>query len=303
MRHLLISGLLLLPAACADQGSENDGEGSSVDEVLRFETPPVELQPGETAQFKTWVAGPVDRDRDILEITGWQGFAGHHAILMSSVEEQPIGTNRVWSEYDQLDTSFLGGVGGEGGAAINLPEGAVFRVPAGRSLVVQTHYQNASDQVIRDTFSYLDVKFSDPSDDRVVAGLFVNTAADLHVPAGQSTLDVSCTLDRDVPMLMWVNHIHEWGTDIKTTAVIDGKEVVLKDDKSWNPEWVTNPNYKDFSVDEPFVLPAGTTLTTHCAWNNSKGVELVFPEEMCIFTGHHNLGMRDVICMNGSVQN
>jgi hypothetical protein len=48
------------------------------------------------------------------------------------------------------------------------------------------------------------------------------------------------------------------------------------------------------------VIPAGSTVTTHCAWDNETGRDLTYPAEMCIFTGFHALGVRDVICVDGT---
>lgn len=300
MRNMFFTGLLALGAtACVDQEGGGSGEGAAPEGYVRYETPPVDIAAGRSALHKTWVADAVDHDRDMIDIQGEQGSGGHHAVLLTTTEEQPVGTTRDWSEYDQLDTAFLGGIGGEGGEGLRLPEGAVFRVPAGRALVMQTHYQNASDQAIEGTSSYLDVKFAEPSDDHLVAGLFAHLTLDLNVPPGPSERELTCVVTRDVPMLMLVNHIHEWGLSIKTTLTVDGEERVLKDDQIWNSEWVTNPNYQRFTVEEPFIIPAGSTIKTHCNWNNTTGENLVYPEEMCIFTGYHSLGDTDVICKDG----
>jgi hypothetical protein len=302
MRHMVMSVLLLLaPVACGDNDVGEGDDNPVPDGYVRFETPPVRIAPGESIQYKTWVADPVDYERDILDVRGGQGLGGHHAILLGSTELQPVGTNRMWAVLDQLDTRFLGGVGGADGDQINLPEGAIFRVPAGVALVLQTHYQNAGDRDIEETSSYVDVKFAEPSADRIVAGLFATTARTLSIPPGQSAFDLRCTFEEDLPILMWVNHTHERATSIRTTLSLDGEEMVLKDDPAWNPDWATNANFERFAVDAPFVIPAGSTLTTHCAWDNETGRELTYPEEMCSFTGFTRLDGRTVLCVDGNV--
>src|SRR5512134_647171 len=104
---------LLLGAGCGDQ---KDEEPPPVPEgYVRYQAPTVTIAPGESGQWMHWVADPVDHDRNIADLIGAQGTGGHHAILYTSREVQPIGTTRVFENEDQAMIQFVGGVGGEGG--------------------------------------------------------------------------------------------------------------------------------------------------------------------------------------------
>lgn len=284
-----------LGVGCADDPS-NDG-------FVRYEPTPITLQPGESGQWVQYVANPFDVDMDVIEIIGTQGPGGHHAVLYASPTVQPVGFTRDFSQIDQVADRFLGGVGGEAGAEITLPEGAVFRVPAGYALYIQTHYFNAGTEPLEGT-SRLDVKFAPASDDQIAVGMFTNVNLGFDIPANaQHTASASCVVERDVNLVMFANHLHEWGDSANTTlragGAAEGEETMLKDDPAWAYEWATNPNFDKHDIAEPVTIAAGTTITTTCNWTNTTNDNLRFPDEMCLFIGFHIDGTGDVACVDG----
>jgi hypothetical protein len=245
-----------------------------------------------------WVADPVDHDRNIADLIGAQGTGGHHAILYTSRDVQPIGTTRVFENEDQAMIQFVGGVGGEGGDQLELPEGVVLRVPAGRALVLQTHYLNTSDAPLEGS-SRVDVKFGEPADTDRVAHFFSHGSRRVSVPPHQdSELEISCVTQRDLPLIMYANHMHEMGTSIVTSVTTEGATESLKIDATWATEWTFNPDYTVGDVGAPRVVKAGSTLTTRCEWRNTGDELLAPPDEMCVFFGFF-LGDRDMSCVDG----
>src|SRR5215831_7079533 len=118
--------LLVLFAACSDS------TGGPADGFTRYTTPSVTLQPGESGVWVHWVTPALDHDVDVVKVVGAQGPAGHHAILISTTDVEPVGTTRPWKNSDQLSLRLLGGTGGEGiGDVFKLPPGVVFRVTKG----------------------------------------------------------------------------------------------------------------------------------------------------------------------------
>jgi hypothetical protein len=285
-------------AACGDDG-DDPGDGPPPGYV-RFETPPITVQPGENKMWIQWVALPADEDRNIADLIGSQGPGGHHAVLYTTSEVQPVGTTRDFTNEDQADIHLVGGIGGEGGEAVKLPPGVVFRVPAGRALLVQTHYLNASDAPVEGR-STIDVKFAAPSPEDRVASFFVSSAQQIEVPAhADAERDVTCVLQEDLPMLMFTNHMHEWGFSVTTTITPPGggAPTVLKDNPVWDSEWTFNPDYTTALPDAPVMLTKGSTITTHCEWHNTTDRTLHQPDEMCIFLGFF-LGDKDATCLEG----
>jgi copper type II ascorbate-dependent monooxygenase-like protein len=275
-------------------GNEGPPEG-----YVRYEPPTMTVQPGETKMYLQWVAAPFDKDQNIIDLIGSQGDGGHHVILYTTKEIQPVGTTREFANADQADIQFVGGLGGEGGTPVKLPPGVVFRVPAGRGLLLQTHYFNPTDEVI-EGHSVVDVKFGDPAPGDQVAHFFASALHNVSVaPHADTTSETVCELKKDLPMLMYSNHMHELGVTIKTTLTdAVGTVKVLKDDPTWNTEWIYNPDYVSTTAESPMILPAGSTLTTRCEWHNTTDKTWEQPDEMCVFFGFF-LGDKDITCSAG----
>ena len=295
---LLSSLSLLALAACGDDDDPPDADAGPSG-VTRYEVPTMTIAPGETKMYLHWVSEPFAESMNIADLTGTQGPGGHHAILYTTSEIQPVGTTREFGNDDQAGIQFVGGIGGEGGAAVKLPAGVVFRVPAGRALAVQTHYFNPGDTAIEGR-STIDVQLAPPSPTDRVAHFFASAAIGVSVPAhSDPERSTSCVLQADLPLLMYSNHIHELGVSIRTTVTApDGTTEVLKDDASWDPEWIFNPDYTSASVAAPRLLRAGSTVTTTCRWHNDTGTTWTDPDEMCVFFAFF-LGERDVTCADG----
>src|SRR5262245_30275229 len=125
---------LALTLSCGDGAAPSNA-------TFHFTPPPITLQPGESGVWAQWLTGPRTEDQDVVSLVGMQSMGGHHALLFAMSEDQPVGTTRPWKDSDQLQTRLVGGVGGEGvGSNVQLPDGVVFRVRKGYSLVLQTHY-------------------------------------------------------------------------------------------------------------------------------------------------------------------
>ena len=292
---IALVGVLGAVAACGtDTPKKFDGELLD-DGYIRYIAPPVTLQPGETKQYVQWVAGPIDRDMDLLDVRGSQGAGGHHAVLYSSKSLEEIGVTRDWEGADQIDSRFLGGVGGEGVTSGDapLPPGTVFRVPAGSGFYIQTHYLNATDAPIT-TESALEVRLEEPDPTKVVLAMFANTSVDIKVTPGESTQSIDCEIAEDTSVIMYVNHIHETGVSIATKV----GDRMVKNDPAWAYEWTTHPNFHTTALDKPLVLKKGEKLNTSCAWNNPGTKTLGFPDEMCAFLGFY-VGTKDRACTNG----
>jgi hypothetical protein len=235
---------------------------------------------------------------DIIDITGEQPFPGHHAILAATLNQGVVGTTKLCSEVDQSSMKLLGGVGGEGSASA-FPEGAVLRLRKGESLLMNTHYLNTSSKPVTGR-AMLDVKFKDPSPDHVVASFFTIVTVNYEIqPQSQATAETTCVLPRDVQLIDFANHMHDFGNKVHTEEIRADKSTVdLLRNETWQYEWQFNPIRKKWSVNEPHVLKAGDTLRLQCSWNNTSTDTLTFPREMCVGAGFM-LGEKDVNCVDG----
>lgn len=307
MKKLLIIMALGL-AACgnADDGSAAGGDENGslwsqptpAEGYTRFEPAAIEVAPGEDGTWCQWLTGPADADIDIMDITGEQPYPGHHAILAATLIQEPVGTTKLCSEIDQSSMKLLGGVGGEGSASA-FPEGAVLRLRKGESLLMNAHYLNTSSKKVTGR-AMLDVKFEEPSPDHVVASFFTIVTVKFAIePQSQATAETSCVLPRDVKLIDFANHMHDFGSKVHTEEIrAGGGTVDLLRNDSWLYEWQFNPVRERWTVDEPHVLKAGDTIRTQCTWSNTSTDMLTFPREMCVGAGFM-LGDKDVNCVDG----
>lgn len=259
--------------------------------------PPVELAAGDSNDWMQWVAEPTDQDYDVSEMKGAQTGIGHHAILYTTSDANPVGTSRLWSERDQLTSQTVGGLGAEG--AIPIPPGVVLRVKKGTYLVFDVHYLNPSDRP-RTGATYMDIKLVPASPTSVLASRIANSSLMIQLPPHQQTkLDIPCKVERDVKLLRFTNHMHEYGTSVYTQFVDPaGQTQMIKLDARWSPDWALAPNYEFHPVEAPLLIPAGSMLSTHCEWNNTTDDMIKFPHEMCAFSGLL-LGDTDITCLDG----
>jgi hypothetical protein len=265
----------------------------------RYETMPIALGVGESDDWAQWVGGPLDQDYDVIDIKGEQSVGGHHALVYATVDEQPAGFTRKWQDEDQLTTRLMGGLGGEAGAKVNLPPGVVFRVKKGSYIVVQTHYLNATDHAITGR-TVLDIKMGPVDPTRKVASLMSSTSLSVMLPPKQETsMDISCVVQRDLHFLQISNHMHDYGKTTETDYTDPmGVQHMLKEDPVWSGDWALNPNFTIFPADAPGLIPKGSTLHTRCTWTNSTTSPVKFPTEMCVFFGIV-LNESDLYCTDG----
>jgi hypothetical protein len=307
MKRLLVLAAFSLVACGGTEGGETsppEDVGFDPPEVepgyTRFRPDPIDVAPGEEGVWCQWVAGPSEVTQDVVDVMGEQSEIGHHAVLYATTLHEPVGTIRPCKDEDQFQIRFLGGVGGEGSTAVKLPPGTVFRLEAGRSLMINTHYLNATGKAAKGE-SVVDVKLTEVNPDNQVAAFFTNvdTAIDLP-PHEESSLEVSCTLEHDIELLLWSNHMHALGAKALSTIVFsDGSSEELRRDDHWEYEWAFNPQWASWSAGAPLALAAGDKIVTSCTWQNTGSEAAKFPTEMCIGLGFF-LGEKDVTCLAGS---
>lgn len=257
----------------------------------------VEVPAGTSNDWMQWVGGPTDQDYDVSEMKGAQSAVGHHAILYTTTLDNPIGFTRLWSETDQLTTQTVGGLGAEG--AIPVPAGVVLRVKQGTYLVFDVHYLNPTEATQMGQ-TYMDVKFAPANPANVLASRIASSSLMISLPAHQTvTLDLMCKISRDLSLLRFTNHMHEYGRSA-LTEVIDpmGRTQMIKADPVWSSDWSLSPNYTFYPLEAPLRVPVGSVLHTRCEWNNTTDQPIAFPKEMCAFSGLI-LGDTDITCLDG----
>jgi hypothetical protein len=240
------------------------------------------IEPGKDYEVCTWTDQFVTATTDVRSTLSFQNEPpGHHVVLYYTLDKQPPGTQRVCTDTDMASFRFVSGSGanGEVNAA---PGNLVFRIPEGAQLVVNHHYLNATDQVLRGQVA-LNVNFADPGN-YIAAGNMAVVDTSIQVPTGKSTHDFECAFDRTYKFWYLVPHMHEWGTHINVDLTRGGNTMRLFD-TTWDPSFAFHPPEMRVDPTAPLVVNAGDKLAVHCEWDNDTGRQLSFGFEMCLSFG------------------
>jgi hypothetical protein len=313
LKAIAAVGAVLVVASCSTGSSSAPPSGPSpyIDGFkppalaagyTRFVTPPIRgIAAGTDQQWCQWLQGPAAADMDVIgAIQGLQSASGHHAVLYATTENQPVGYTKVCDSADMESGRFLGGIGAEGTARVVLPPGVVFRLSQGQSLMVNIHFINAGSKNI-DGQAVVDINFQNPQPSDQVAGLFANVNTSFTIPPHSMTsADANCVVKQDLPVLLFANHMHQWGASAMTEVIhADGSRQTIQDDQVWTTDKEFNPNIMSFSLAQPFLIKKGETVHTHCAWTGDPQKTLNFPEEMCVGVAWYLTTAAEIFCVDG----
>jgi hypothetical protein len=242
-----------------------------------------DVQPSMDYEVCTWTDVVTDGIVDVKSTLSYQTEPpGHHVVLFYTQQKQPAGTQRVCNDSDMATFRFLAGSGATG--EVNMAPGdLVYRVPAGSQIVVQHHYLNATDQVLRGQ-SVVNVNFADPTAHNVPSGnlAIVNTA--LMVQQGDYSLDMHCAFDRSLKLWYLIPHEHQWGKHVNIDLTIAGSKMNMFD-LDWDPSFAFHAPEVRRDPTQPLTVNPGDTIDVHCEWNNDSGRVLDFGFEMCVSFG------------------
>lgn len=204
-----------------------------------------------------------------------QGKGGHHVILLGAKEPLPAGTVEDCSDGMDMSKYDLLMIPQE------LPTGYGTILPAGRHMVIQSHYVNTTDKplLVRDV---VQLDLIPMGDVQTFAAPIATNTIDIALPAGESTeVSFDCELAEDVELLMLGGHMHEWGTkfEAKIGPSVDELESLYLVDP-WRADFRDVPPVTLF-LDNPKPLTAGTIIRTTCTWENTEAEAIEFPHEMC----------------------
>ena len=290
---------VVLVAGCGNS-SEGSG-GPAPDQSTQGFPPPkagytrvfapaiTDLEPGADVMHCQYVLSAFDRDMDILAVEGYQSKYGHHSIAYATTATVPLGTTRPCQEADLMSGAFLGGIGGEAGTDIGLPEGVAFRLPKGNGILLNTHFLNVSAETISGD-TVLDILFSEVDEARRVANMFVNITFNFQIGARDRAQAVAeRTIAQDTDFIMFTNHMHDYGARAITelTRAADGSVMQVHEDPDWTYEMQFNAKYSRWDLAEPLTMKQGDVLRTSCEWSNPTDAPLAFPREMCVGVGFY----------------
>lgn len=260
----------------------------------------VTVEPGDDVTYCTYLDYVTDEVLHVHDTLGVQSRYGHHAILQYLTTPQEPGTRACPDESDlsAQPGQVLGGTGGEGNGAIELPPNVVSEIPAGAQLVINHHWINYGQEPARVQAEMITVPPTS-HDDLIVARAMAIVATDFEVPVGAAaTASVECMFPSEARLVSMIGHQHEWGTHVRAERMGPSAEVIF--DHDYTPEMVSQPLTTDFALEQPFTFAPGDVVRMTCEWQNTSNAPLIFPREMCVLFGWQIGVEKDVQCVNGN---
>lgn len=307
----ILAVLLTLPGAVAcgaEDGSDRTNDGFAPPAppagYERIVAPIVaDVQGGADITYCQYVKGAFDHDVDILDVRGYQSKMGHHAVAYAMPGDHPIGTNEPCTGEENLNGIFIGGIGGEGGGGLVLPEGVAFRLPRGHSLMLNNHFLNVDQDAI-DGEAVLDIKFAPTDPARQVITLFSNVQLGFEIPAGGSSqATAECQFTRDLDFMFFSNHMHDYGKRARSEVIRAGSSApeLVHEDPEWSYEMQFDAEQTTWPLEGLLRIRSGDVLRTHCYWENPTTDSVKFPREMCVGVGFFvSDGSSSPLCVNGT---
>ena len=271
------------------------GEAPDPTLSLRFNTPPLHLEPGTESIFCSRLDVDVDADILFQRASGLQMEGGHHAAVYVSMAPEdgfePVDCDAI----DMGAMRFVTGAGGAGGQDLTLPEGVGLRIRAGEQLIIQSHYINTSAEkkVVMDV---VDLELTPPGSDPIIADAFSVVDSDFTVPVGASQFErvKECVVDRDLDIHLLLGHTHDHGVLFQFELLSDDGEPQLLYHAVDGPTLRDTPEINYYNP--PLQLKPGDRVRMTCQWDNLTSHELTWPEEMCVAFMYYSPGEGFLIC-------
>jgi hypothetical protein len=250
------------------------------DDAMQVVSPIIEgMAPGSNVELCYYSKYILDQDVYFRAGQGFQSEGGHHVVMYWTTVRQKENAHEC-TEDDMIRMHFLAGGGGANGNGVinGLPEGGVFRVPAGAQLVMNLHHINTTSKTIA-VQSAVNLFLGDPKATPLTD--FFVSGTDFEVaPLQTTTYEASCVAPRDLQVVRLLGHMHEWGSRSEI-LLDDGTGPKLVYDEPGAEDFSFNPPFEDYPISEPLTISKGTTITARCTWQNPDTEPLGFPTEMC----------------------
>ena len=257
------------------------------------------IMPTTDYEVCTWTDKITTEVTDVKWTKGFQTEPpGHHVILFYTTEKQPAGTQRVCTDTDMATFRFLAGNGGNG-EKNEAPGNLVYRLPAGAQIVMNHHYLNATDDVLRGQ-SAVNISFAPPGD-WIPSGNTAIVNTDLEVQQGVTTQTMHCDIENELKMWYLAPHMHRWGKSTTVDVTVGGVKTRAFDLPEWNEAWTFHPPEIRKDPADPMILKPGDSIDVSCTWNNTEGRVLGFGFEMCVAFGQYvdDKGTGNIACNHG----
>jgi hypothetical protein len=300
-----VGSLLLVGCAAEDAGPvllDGFEPGPVPENGIQVVLDPIRnLEPGSSHEICSYTTVTTDTVIDVRKLEGFQAESGHHiALFTTDVASPDPNPTHECTDADMVNLRMVAAVNQN---MINeAPGDLVYRIPAGRTLVLQQHYINAGTAPV-DSQAALNIYYADPGVTYTPSqGLaFVNT--DLQLDPGVGSKDIHCVMQQDVKSWYAIPHMHKFGTSFSVEHTHAGVTETIFDLPlgEWEESYEFHPPEQRWDLADPEVFAAGDAIDVHCTWDNTTDNQLVFGNEMCVFFTQtiDDTGVGNIACNDG----
>jgi hypothetical protein len=265
-------------------------EAPPASEGVLFEVPLMEVPPGAERIFCMYGTYTGETTGVNRLANAFPSEFHHHGLLKQGFRDDPpdgtiIDCTSAEAQWPPRTTLFERvGPNPDPNEWINLPDGVAFKLEEGQRWMADVHYVNTSDDPIVVNYGFL-LGFTPLDDLRAIAGTFNMDAGNFEVPPGEDGVQsFDCAWHDDITVLSLGGHMHAFGTSYAIDHASGDTVSSVYSVPQWQSAYRFEPPMTNFSDGELMVLE-GDEFATRCAWHNSLGVPLRFPEEMCTTFG------------------
>jgi len=238
-----------------------------------------------------YIVAPTTTETFIVKGSHSYTPGSHHMILYrTDLSEIPAGMDGDADCYEGGGAGgFMSHVRGIVYAAqtptgeLDYPQGVGLPVAAGEVFMMQTHYLNASSDVL-DARADLSLTLSDGSDITTHAGIlfFYDPFIDVPPKATAARAATRCLIRGDITLITASSHYHKRGYDY--AAFIDP----AADQLATDPFYTSSDWEKPTALATPFAISAGSRVRYQCVYANASTNEYfqgqsAEDDEMCMF--------------------
>ncbi|MDB5217694.1 MAG: hypothetical protein JWO86_5621 [Myxococcaceae bacterium] len=253
---------------------------------LEFETGPFQIQPGDNFEC-FYTATTTDHVLNVQGAKGVQGVGGHHLIVYYTDQKVPVGHHKC-SDVEMLGLHQVAADAGNNEGVIQLPPGYATKIPAGKQLVIQSHYVSTASgpSTVNDSITLTTLEDKDVTQ---FANSFVMVDGNFKVPPRSAATSATlCSTPKDLDLIIVLGHMHEWGSHYKLERMDDaGQPLETLYETDWETLYVAHPPVTNYDAAKPLHLPKGTKLRQTCSWKNTEDQEKAFPSEMCVMFSYY----------------
>lgn len=292
-------GILVWLAACRNDdaptaddllGAPGAGEGRQLG--LR-----VTLAPGEENTTCTAVTVAAGEGLRVARFEHAYSEGSHHLLVLRGARPEDVDTSAPF-ECETLQAREVLYAAQVPDGELALPEDVAITVSPGDTLVLQTHYLNATSATL-DAEARVNL-WSEPEASVEAGTLFLYDWSIYLPPNAETSVAMSCAVPEEITLLAGMSHMHRRGVGYEAVLKGSGDDRTLFQTTSW--EDVSFQIYDGGGV----TVAPGSTIDFRCDYRNREDRAIIegpsaVDNEMCMFVGvyYPKLGADVEACLTG----